>query len=53
MPTKEDDNYEVMDMLISLIVAIISQGISNHQVAHLKYIQGLIISLYSGKLEGK
>lgn len=53
MHAKEDDNYEVMDILISLIVAIILQCISNHQVAHFKYIQGLIISYTSGELEGQ
>ena len=38
---KEKKNWElceVIDMLTSLIVAIISQCISNYQVVHLKYV---------------
>lgn len=39
--TKGKENWElceVIDMLTSLIVAIISQCISKYQVVHLKYV---------------
>ena len=44
---------EVMDVLISLFVVIISQCIciSNHYVVHLKYTQFLLVNNTSVKLE--
>lgn len=49
---KRVTRYEVMDMLNSLIVVIVSQEIHipNHHIVHLKYIY-FISQLYSVKLE--
>ena len=43
---EENDNYEVVDMLISLIVVIISK----HHIVYLKYVQFLFVSYTSIKL---
>ena len=49
----EYGNCEVMDMLISLIVVIISQYVSTlkHHIVHLKYIQFLIVISTSTELK--
>lgn len=52
---QKKSNCEMMDMLHSLVVVIISQcgHISKHRVVHLQYMQFLFVSYTSIKLEVK